>query len=55
MIIPQLKPDITAVINKIVIIPPGKKVIKPIPLSIYKATKLIREIKNIFGSTTFQF
>ena len=43
-----------AVINKIAISPPGRKVIIPIPLSIYRAMKAIKEIKKILGNTTIE-
>jgi hypothetical protein len=48
--IPQHKPDITAVINNAVIIPPGINVIIPIPLRMYRAKKPIREMKNMLSS-----
>ena len=48
---PQVKPDTMAVINKTVVTPPGRKVIIVSPLSMYKAMKAAREIKNILSST----
>lgn len=39
-----------AVINKTIIIPPGRKVIRPIPLIMYRVIKAVREIKNILNN-----
>jgi hypothetical protein len=51
----QVNPDITAVINSSEMIPPGRKVIKPIPLRKYRAIKPIREIKNMLGNMVLKF
>jgi len=47
---PQVNPESTAIINNMTIIPPGRKVIQPIPLRKYKARKAIREIKKMLGN-----
>ena len=52
---PQVKPEITAVSNNIEIIPPEIKVIKPIPLRIYRAAKQSREIKNTLSNIDDNF
>ncbi|MEM8721447.1 MAG: hypothetical protein AAGE84_19505 [Cyanobacteria bacterium P01_G01_bin.39] len=52
---PQVIPDIIAVINNAEITPPGKKVIKPIPRRRYKAIKPIKELKNILGNMAYRF
>jgi len=51
--IPKVKPDITALISKTIIIPPEIKVIMPIPLRMYKVMKPIRDIENILSSIDY--
>ncbi|MGK7956292.1 MAG: hypothetical protein AB4063_13740 [Crocosphaera sp.] len=45
--IPQAKPEITAINNSNKRIPPGRKEKKPKPLRKYKPKKSIREIKKV--------
>ena len=52
---PQIKPDIIVVISSAMMIPPDKKVIKPIPLRTYRVRKPIRERKNILLNMVFEF
>jgi len=52
---PQVKPEITAVISKAEITPPAIKVIIPIPLKIYKIAKPIAEIRKTLDNMAFNF
>ena len=52
---PQVKPEITAVISNAVITPPAIKVIRPIPLKIYRVAKPIEERKKTLSNMAFDF
>ena len=52
---PQVKPEMTIAISKSVITPPAIKVIKPIPLKIYRVAKPSEESKKILGNMVFDF
>jgi len=52
---PQVKPEITAVTSNAMITPPAIKVIRLIPLKIYRVAKASRERKKTLSNMAFNF